>query len=70
MANKNEVVNTYQIKLIDKPKKRYYDAVIYAVAHEQFKRGKIKEAQSMIKSNGIIYDVKYLFDFDEVSGRL
>ena len=69
-ANKNEVVNAYQIKLIDKPKKGHYDAVIYAVAHDQFKRGKIKEAQSMIKSNGIIYDVKYLFDFDEVSGRL
>jgi len=30
----------------------------------------IKDARKLLKAKGIIYDVKYLFNADEVDGRL
>jgi len=47
-----------------------YDAIIFAVAHDDFKKMTIKDAKKLLKANGIIYDVKYLFNADEVDGRL
>jgi len=70
LASKKEVFDEYKIKLIDKPKSFFYDAVIYTVAHDEFKKSKIQKVINIIKKDGIIYDVKYLFNIDEVSGRL
>ena len=36
-ADKNEVYSEYKIKLINKPKKKYYDLIILAVSHQIFK---------------------------------
>ena len=47
-----------------------YDAVILAVSHQQFKTMGIEEIKALCKSNHVIYDVKYLFNADDVDGRL
>ena len=47
-----------------------YDAVILAVSHQQFKAMGIEKIRALCKSNHVIYDVKYLFDVDQVDGRL
>jgi len=47
-----------------------YDAVILAVSHQQFKAMGLEKIRALCKSNHVIYDVKYLFDADQVDGRL
>ena len=44
-----------------------YDAVILAVAHDQFKDLDVK---SLVKNNGVIYDVKGVLDREILDGRL
>ena len=44
-----------------------FDAVILAVAHDEFKSLDVK---SLVKSNGVIYDVKGVLPRDIVDGRL
>lgn len=69
-AHNEEVFNEYQIHLTDHLADDEYDAIIFAVAHDDFKKMTIKDARKLLKANGIIYDVKYLFNADEVDGRL
>lgn len=45
--------------LTDKPNKQY-DAVIVAVAHDQFKLMSNEEYQALTKENSVIYDLKYV----------
>lgn len=47
-----------------------YDAAILAVSHQQFKAMGLEKIRALCKSNHVIYDVKYLFDADQVDGRL
>ena len=44
-----------------------YDAVILAVAHDQFKKMDVK---SLLKPNGVIYDVKGVLPREIIDGRL
>ncbi len=47
-----------------------YDAVIVAVAHEQFAAMGVDTIRSLMRDQGILYDIKYLFPADQVDGRL
>jgi UDP-N-acetyl-D-galactosamine dehydrogenase len=47
-----------------------YDAVILTVAHQQIKDMGIELVRSLCKPEHVIYDVKYLFDLNQVDGRL
>lgn len=47
-----------------------YDAVIVAVAHEQFAAMGVGTIRSLMRDQGILYDIKYLFPADHVDGRL
>ena len=60
-------LDVYPISLLSK---NTYDAVIIAVAHDQFKALKINEINKLCKKNHIIYDLKHLFDKSEVDLRL
>ena len=60
-------LDVYPISLLSK---NTYDAVIIAVAHDQFKALKINEIYKLCKKNHIIYDLKHLFDKSEVDLRL
>ncbi len=68
---KNEsMFNDTSTKLIDEPKKNSYDAIILAVNHDVFKNISLSVIKSYGKKNHIIYDVKHIFDANDVDGRL
>jgi UDP-N-acetyl-D-galactosamine dehydrogenase len=69
-VDKKEAQHEYGIKPIGKPAKGRYDAVVLAVAHNEFKSLGIKEIRSFAKKPHVLYDIKYVFDADEVDGRL
>jgi len=47
-----------------------YDAVILAVAHQQFLDLGIEGVRRLLKPGGVLFDVKYLFPAGQVDGRL
>ena len=47
-----------------------YDAIILAVAHQQFKDMGIDVIKKLGKNASVLFDVKYIFNKDEVDGRL
>ena len=69
-VNKNQVAEEYQIEPIDKPIKGKYDAIVIAVAHNQFKSLTENQIRAYGKNNHILYDIKYLLAKNETDGRL
>ena len=69
-VDKQESINEYGMSPIVKPLKSTYDAIILAVAHKEFADLKIEEIRSFGNSKHVLYDIKYLFDADQVDGRL
>ena len=69
-ADKDEAYREYKIKLINKPVLGKYDAIVFAVAHNQFKELTHNQIKDFCNKSSVIYDVKYLFDRDDVDGRL
>jgi UDP-N-acetyl-D-galactosamine dehydrogenase len=67
-ANADEVKHEYGISLIDDYTKNKYDSIVLAVAHNEFKTldlGKLRNGH-----NAVIYDIKGIWDKQEVDGRL
>ena len=69
-VNKNQVAKEYKIEPIDKPIKGKYDAIVIAVAHNQFKSLTENQIRAYGKNNHILYDIKYLLKENESDGRL
>ena len=69
-ANQKEALREFDIKTIDDPINGKYDAIILAVAHDEFKKLKLEQIKAYGKDNHVIYDIKYLLEADEVDGRL
>ncbi|MFT3929910.1 MAG: Vi polysaccharide biosynthesis UDP-N-acetylglucosamine C-6 dehydrogenase TviB [Spongiibacteraceae bacterium] len=55
---------------IAQPAQRHYDAIIVAVAHDQFKEMGIDEVRKLAKNTSVIFDIKYVYPADKVDGRL
>ena len=70
MIDANEAEREYGIRPIDKPEKETYDAVILAVAHDQFKLMGVAAIRGLGKSQSVLYDVKHVLPADKVDGRL
>jgi len=47
-----------------------YDAVVLAVAHNQFKEMGAAAVRALMKPDGVLYDIKYVFSKNAVDGRL
>jgi len=69
-VDKDEAVDEYGIKPIDQPVKGKYDAILLAVAHDEFKELSLEQIKEFGKINHVLYDIKYLRKADEVDGRL
>ena len=69
-VNKEEANSEYQILTIHYPIKAKYDAVILAVAHDEFRDFTRQKISSFCKKNFVLYDIKYLLNEDESDGRL
>jgi UDP-N-acetyl-D-galactosamine dehydrogenase len=67
-ADSKEVKHEYAINLISDYTKTKYDAVVLAVAHNQFKS--IDLSQMRNGKNAVIYDIKGIWDKELVDGRL
>ena len=68
--DKDEAQKEFNIELLNEPEKGKYDAIILAVAHDEFKELSSKEIRSYGSKNHVLYDIKYLRDQSEVDGRL
>jgi len=66
----DEADHEYGIRPIKKPVRGEYDAVVMAVAHNQFRKMGIKKVREFAKRKHVLFDIKYLFKIDEVDGRL
>lgn len=66
-ANPQEVKQEYGIDVINELPKEKYDAVVLAVAHEQFHS---LEVTKLTKENSVIFDVKGFLGKDVIDGRL
>lgn len=69
-ANNDEVEHEYGLSLVSEPKTGHYDAIIAAVAHDQFKAWSSSELQGLGKAKSVIFDLKYMFDKSTVDIRL
>jgi UDP-N-acetyl-D-glucosamine/UDP-N-acetyl-D-galactosamine dehydrogenase len=69
-VNKEEAFIEYGVKLIDEPTKKKYDAIVLAVAHDEFKLLSVDKLKAFCKDKHVIYDVKYLLKASESDGRL
>ena len=56
--------------LISEPEENSYDAVVIAVAHDQFKELGIAGIRKFAKDKSAIFDVKHIFNSKEVDGSL
>jgi len=68
--DKDEVIHEYGFKPIDQPVEGKYDAILLAVAHDEFKELSLQQIKAFGKDNHVLYDIKYLLDANEVDGRL
>ena len=69
-VEKDEAYNEYSIKPITHPEDGRYDAIILAVAHDEFKKFTAKKIRAFGKDNHVIYDIKYLLNASESDQRL
>jgi UDP-N-acetyl-D-glucosamine/UDP-N-acetyl-D-galactosamine dehydrogenase len=69
-VDKDEVVHEYNLKPIEQPVVGKYDAIILAVAHDEFKTLSVEQIKAFGKDNHVLYDIKYLLNANEVDGRL
>jgi UDP-N-acetyl-D-galactosamine dehydrogenase len=72
-ANPDEVQREYGLSVVSKSsdlKSNTYNAVILAVAHDEFKEMGVENIKKLSTENGVLYDIKYLLPKDSVDGRL
>lgn len=65
-----EAEAAYNLSLCNKEKLGFYDAVIVAVAHDEFKSMGIDKIKALGKAQHVIYDLKYVLDKNDVDMRL
>jgi UDP-N-acetyl-D-glucosamine/UDP-N-acetyl-D-galactosamine dehydrogenase len=69
-VNGAEAEHEYGIKPIRKPAKGRYDAIVLAVAHKEFRDMGLDTIRGFARKPHVLYDIKYLFEANEVDGRL
>jgi UDP-N-acetyl-D-galactosamine dehydrogenase len=69
-VNKEEAGIEYGIKIIDTPVINNYDAIVLAVAHNEFKALTLNQIKSFGKDSFVLYDIKYLLKAEDSDGRL
>ena len=68
--DKSEAKHEYDIMPVDAPTEGKYDAVILAVAHDEFREMGVAALRKFAKANHVLYDIKYILTAEEVDGRL
>ena len=61
-------MSEYGIEVVNEIcREKRYDAVILAVAHDEFKNLNVMD---LVKEKGVVYDVKGILDREIIDGRL
>ena len=66
----NTISKDYDIDFIHEIKQDYYDSIILAVAHDEFKKLSIHDYKKYLKKTSVLYDLKYILNYGDVDGRL
>jgi len=69
-VNAKDALSLYKIKMINSPKIKFYDAVIIAVNHDEFKQLGKDGILKFMKNKNIIYDLKYSLNKSDSNLRL
>lgn len=69
-VNKEQAKSEYKINPITEPLTNAYDAIILAVAHEEFKQMGETGIRSLGKDSHIVYDLKYILEPTQSDMRL
>ncbi len=69
-ASKKEVLQEYNVQLIDELKDGVYDGIVLAVDHSETKLMGIDALRLLGKSNHVLYDVKHILNVGEADIRL
>lgn len=65
-----EAAKEYGIDPVSSLAKGKYDAIVLAVAHDQFKQMSIDEFKALAKEKYVLYDLKYILNHEDVDIRL
>ncbi|CAH6868742.1 Vi polysaccharide biosynthesis protein VipA/TviB [Vibrio chagasii] len=68
-CSSEEAIEVYDLEL-SAPKQGYYDAIILAVAHDEFSLMGGEEIRELGRDNSVIYDLKYIIPKEFVDMRL
>lgn len=69
-CSSKEAEHKYGLSLTQRPVQGKYDAVILAVAHDEFKDLGVESIRKLGKSSHVLYDLKYLLPKNKVDMRL
>lgn len=69
-ADPQEVKHEYGIELISELKDGYYDAIVLAVDHSDYKNWGEEKIRKLGKDNHVLYDVKYVLPYGQSDLRL
>ena len=69
-ADSREVEHEYGLAPITQLQNNHYDAVILAVAHDEFKNMSLVDFKELLKENYVLYDLKYILDVQDSDLRL
>ena len=65
-----EVEHEYGLTPITELQEHQYDAVVLAVAHDQFRLMQLEDFKKIGKDNLVLYDLKYILEINQVTMRL
>jgi len=60
--NAEDTVKEYGVNPITSIENKKFDAIIFAVAHNEFKQMSVSDIENITNPNHVIYDLKYIFD--------
>lgn len=60
----------YDIDLVEQPKTGVYDAIVMAVAHDQFRAADAAKLRALGKPHCVLFDIKNVLPKDDVDARL
>ncbi|WP_345853966.1 Vi polysaccharide biosynthesis UDP-N-acetylglucosamine C-6 dehydrogenase TviB [Shewanella algae] len=69
-CSNDEAEHEYSLSLCEEPKVNYYDAIIVAVAHNEFREMGAEDIHRLGKSDHVLYDLKYVLSKENVDMRL
>ncbi len=69
-VDREEIKEIYNIYPTSAPNQNTYDVVLIAVAHDEFKSIEFSKIKNLCKTNHIIFDLKNLYNSDQVDLKL